>query len=130
MEKIKLLATYGTLKRGYGNHRALISDWKFVGTTRVKGFDMYHMGFPMIFHGQGEITIEVFEIPDTPNALRRVDSLEGYNPDREDNTFYLREEIDTEFGKAFIYVGAREGRSSNLPLIEDGCWVGYKRELV
>lgn len=129
MNKVKLLAVYGTLKRGYGNHQALISDWKFIGTTRVKGFDMYQMGFPMIFHGEREITIEVFEIPDKPGALRRVDALEGYTEGSEHNTFYLREEIDTEFGRAYIYVGAREGRSVNLPLIEDGCW-GYKRELV
>lgn len=128
MNKIKLLAVYGTLKRGYGNNR-LISDWKFVGTTRIKGFDMYQMGFPMIFHGDGEITIEVFEIPDRPGALRNVDYLEGYNPNRNDNNFYLREEIDTEYGKAFIYVGADRARSSHLPLIEDGNW-GYKRELV
>ena len=128
MNKINKLAVYGTLKRGYGNNR-LISDWKFIGTTRIKGFNMYQMGFPMIFHGDREITIEVFEIPDHPNALRNVDALEGYREGDPNNNFYLREEIDTEFGKAFIYVGANAARESSLPLIEDGCW-GYKRELV
>jgi gamma-glutamylcyclotransferase (GGCT)/AIG2-like uncharacterized protein YtfP len=121
----KLLAVYGTLKRGYGNHQALIRDWDYVGTTRIKGFNMYQMGFPMIFHGDREITIEVYKIPDVPGALRRVDQLEGYNENSQNNNFYLREEVETEFGTAFIYVGARSERESNLPLIENGIW-GYK----
>jgi gamma-glutamylcyclotransferase (GGCT)/AIG2-like uncharacterized protein YtfP len=117
-----LLAVYGTLKRGYGNN-VLIRDWEFVGETRISGFKMYSMGFPMIFHGEGEITIEVFRIPENrPEALRRVDALEGYVEGRDDNTFYIRETVDTEFGPAFIYVGANENRTTHLPLIEDGIW--------
>ena len=120
------LAVYGTLKRGYGNHKALISDWEFVGEDRIKGFDMYQMGFPMIFHGDREITVEVFEIPDRPNALRNVDVLEGYSPNSPHNTFYLRETIETKYGPAYIYVGADAERVSHYPLIENGVW-GYKK---
>lgn len=119
-----LLAVYGTLKRGHGNHR-VINGAEYVGTTNIDGFKMYSMGgFPAINPSHDRpseagsssrpsaIVAEVFKVDD--KIMQNADWLEGY-PD-----FYNRKLVDTEFGKAWIYFIERE--LSSLPVVEDGNW--------
>lgn len=111
------VAVYGSLREGLGNHR-VIQGAKKIGTTRVQGFDMYSMSaFPFVTHGTGEITVEVYEVPDLRYA-QGLDGLEGYP------SFYDREVIETEFGEAWLYF--IDG--NNLELYEpvpDGDWVEF-----
>lgn len=109
-----LVAVYGSLRRGMGNHRLLTSSEQLT-TERIKGFDMFSLGgYPFIKPGDGEITIEVYAVDS--HTFRRLDSLEGYP------SFYNRMLVQTSVGKAWIYYIA--GRDGKIP-VPDGDWVQY-----
>jgi len=122
-EKIKLYAVYGSLKRGFGNHRLLQNkDAKFIGTTKTKArFSLYSLGgFPGIKNdGKTAVEIEVFDVQ-TPELESRLDMLEGYGGANSRYNMYNKEVIDTEFGKAFIYT--YNGGVSEDRFIEAGKW--------
>jgi gamma-glutamylcyclotransferase (GGCT)/AIG2-like uncharacterized protein YtfP len=111
-----LVAVYGSLRKGMGNHRVLErNDAQLLSTERVKGFKMFSLGaYPFICHGDGEITIEVYSVPIT--GMVDLDRLEGYP------SFYDREMIETSKGKAWVYfIDDRDGR---VP-VPDGDWVAF-----
>jgi gamma-glutamylcyclotransferase (GGCT)/AIG2-like uncharacterized protein YtfP len=119
----RVIAVYGTLKRGHYNNR-LLSKAKFLGEDRTQpNFTMRsNGGFPFVENkGKSSIAIEVFEINDEETS-NRVNTLEGFNgiKGHHHNTFYDVTEIDTKFGKAEMFVAARD--VSRLPLVEDGVW--------
>jgi gamma-glutamylaminecyclotransferase len=111
---------YGSLLKGCGNH-SLLGDSRLLGVTRTpKGFDMFDLGvFPGTIPGLGTVTGEVYEVSD--ETLRRLDRLEGYNSTAPDSGLYNRIEIDTEFGKSYIYIyNNTYGRKMNP--VENGDW--------
>jgi gamma-glutamylcyclotransferase (GGCT)/AIG2-like uncharacterized protein YtfP len=118
-----LVAVYGSLRKGFGNHGRLLGS-TFVGTTQTtEKFSMYSLGgFPMVqLEGAkvSPITVEVYECND--DALRSLDQLEGYRGPRQSN-FYDRSEVETGLGTALIYhIEGREGRE----LVESGDWKEY-----
>ena len=66
---------YGTLKKGYRNHR-LLEGSNFIGEGRISGYDIYDLGsFPGIIGGTGEVLGELYEI--NQETLKRVDRLES-----------------------------------------------------
>ena len=74
----QLVAVYGTLKRGYGNHRWAERDGaEFVGEGYTdKLFAMFDGPFPRVIdNGSDAIAVEVFKIPDSPTNM---DMLEGH----------------------------------------------------
>jgi gamma-glutamylcyclotransferase (GGCT)/AIG2-like uncharacterized protein YtfP len=108
------VATYGTLRYGEGNWSHLLRHCEYVGEFRVSGFEMYSNGaYPYAAEGDGEITVDVFEIDD--ETLARLDMLEGYP------VHYDRKEIVVDDELTWIYVGAREW-VSNLPKVAGGDW--------
>lgn len=108
-----LVAVYGTLKRGNGNHR-LLSDSEFIGTgcTR-KEYGLKSMGgFPSIIAGNDRVRVEVYLV--NPKAMSRLDQLEGYP------SFYNREQvtITLENGKelqAWMYFVAQPNTIKSNP---------------
>lgn len=116
-----LVCVYGTLRRNQGNHRRL-ADSKFLGEFKTDpNFTMFSMGgFPGIFlNGKNSIICEVFEVADD-RTMQSLDSLEGY-PD-----FYNRTQIDTPWGKAWVYHIEESNRHGyNYPIIESGDWINY-----
>tara|TARA_R110002050_G_scaffold51747_1_gene118635 strand:+ start:1079 stop:1492 length:414 start_codon:yes stop_codon:yes gene_type:complete len=99
-----LVAVYGSLRRGLGNHGVLGTTSEFLGEIKTKAeFSLYDLGYyPGIKEkGQTSIVMEVYKV--TPSILSSVNRLEGYVEDRE-ATFYDRISIPTEFGDAFTYV--------------------------
>lgn len=97
-----MVFVYGTLKKGYGNHR-LLEQSKFIGTGNIKGFEIYDLGsYPGIV--PGEISSEVYgEVYDVDQeTLTRLDRLES------NGFLYLRELIEVTLEKeilsASIYV--------------------------
>ena len=78
-----LVFVYGTLKRGYSNHRCL-GDAQFVGNaaTAGNGYILYDMGVPFLYeadHGSpltGQVIGEVYDVND--QQLLRCDCLEGH----------------------------------------------------
>lgn len=110
------VAVYGSLRQGMGNHRVL-GDSPLLGQARVSGFEMFSLGgFPFVRHGEGDITIEVYEVNE--HTSMRVDMLEGYP------LFYNREQIDTPYGQAWIYFIDRQETTS--PPVTHGDWVAYR----
>lgn len=74
-----LLFVYGTLMTGMSNH-SLISP--FVQQVRVaytKG-TLYHLpyGYPALVEGSGIVWGELFELRDSPNALKILDRFEDF----------------------------------------------------
>lgn len=108
------VAVYGTLKRGFGNHRLIDGQGgEFIGETTLKGFEMFSAGyFPVVYPSseQDTITIQVFDVDD----IRPLDSLEGHP------TWYKRQEVDTEYGKAWLYVMQDESYKSTWEHVQSG----------
>ena len=114
-----LVAVYGSLRKGLGNHY-LLEDATYLGTTTTQGFTMYSLGgFPYIkpSSNSSDIIIEVYKV--TPEEFTRLDRLEGYP------RFYDRKEIKTEFGTAWIYF-IDEHR--DVPKVPNGDWLQYTKE--
>lgn len=96
MKQGSLVAVYGSLKAGFGNHRVL-GDSELVGPQRLSGWDMYSMGsFPAIVPGEGDISVEIYKVG-SDSIAGNLDMLEGYP------SFYNRIEVETGFGLAWIY---------------------------
>jgi len=105
-----VVAVYGTLKRGFGNHR-VIAPGQFLGTDTTPGFVMHSLGgFPGVVRGDGTIHIEVYAVDD--QTMGSLDCLEGYRASDPLRGFYDRVQIDTRFGRAWLYVynGSLVGR--------------------
>jgi gamma-glutamylcyclotransferase (GGCT)/AIG2-like uncharacterized protein YtfP len=118
--KKEYYAVYGTLRLGFGNYENILAPLQPIEERRISGFKMYTNGmFPMIIPSErSRITVEIFEVDD-PEIKRRLDGLEGYDPDT--NTgMYLRKQIDIgKFKNVNIYVWNRE-RHKTLNLVDDG----------
>lgn len=118
-----LVAVYGSLRQGMGNHRLLEQRAsEFLGSERVQGWRMHSLGaYPFITPDESTagIRIEVYEVDETTFA--RLDGLEGYP------NFYNRRMISTSHGDAWIYF--IQDNSSSAPVVENGDWVDYKRNL-
>jgi len=106
-----LVAVYGSLKEGYGNHRLLLSSDK-MGEDWVEGWQMYSLGgFPAIVKGNSKVKVEIYSVDE--ETFSRLDRLEGYP------SFYDREQVKTVQGDAWIYF---HHYKPNAPVVEDGDW--------
>jgi len=106
----KLIAVYGTLRKGFGNHR-IIENAEFCGEFDSEPIYTLHDlgGYPGLKqNGNTSVKFEVYAVND--NEASRVDSLEGYTEGIEPY-FYDKVMIDTPWGKAglYIYVRSLEG---------------------
>lgn len=95
-----LIATYGSLKKGFYNHGALGTDAKLMGKSRVFGVMYTNGSYPKLYHAelQNELArsheVEVYDISD--KAYEGIYAMEigaGYELD----------EIETKWGIAGIY---------------------------
>ena len=94
----ELVAVYGSLREGFGNHRVL-GNSKLKSTERLTGgFTMLHLGgFPgVVLEGDSDITVEVYEVTDE-HTFQDLDMLEGYP------SFYDRTRVETTAGMAWLY---------------------------
>lgn len=117
----KLCAVYGSLKKGYSNHNMFLGRATYIGKTITNPkYTMYSLGgFPGIVEkGNTAIHLEIYEV--TESEDKNIESLEGYRKDSPESSFYLKKEINTEFGKASIYIFNK--KSDELPIIETGNW--------
>lgn len=95
---------YGTLMKGYWNHR-LLQQSEFLGKGLLNGYDMYRVSsFPGIIpNNKGYITGELYQVD--YKTLERLDLLES------EGTMYIRKEEDIILGKekvkAYVYVWNR-----------------------
>ena len=121
----KLVAVYGSLRKGLGNHR-LLEDAEYLGEfVSEPVFNLYSLGgFPGLKEGGNTpVVMEVYEV--TPIEANRIDQLEGYTPGRE-ATFYDKIPIDTPFGEASVYTYVRDIPEDRL--LESGDWKQHIEE--
>lgn len=127
-----LVAVYGTLRTGEGNHRCMVrADGKSLGLGKtLKNYNLYNLGaFPKVSLTRRDhkvpVTVEVFETD--LNGLRGpLDMLEGYP------SFYDRTQVDVvldsgETVKAWIY--HIENDSGLSAPIKSGDWVKRNEEV-
>jgi len=117
---MRRIAVYGTLRRNFGNYRALLEEQEFLGQETLDlPYRMVSLGgFPglVVSDKLHPIVIEVFNIDD--ECARSVDGLEGYP------TFYTRTEIPTSFGDAWVYYLANKDFKGLAP-VEEGDWLKF-----
>lgn|SRR5690606_2631371 len=73
-----LVAVYGTLKKGFGNHH-LLQTSKFIAAGSISGHRLYQSGIPYVVCDATSpytVAVEVYEV--SPATLERLDSLEGH----------------------------------------------------
>ena len=85
------LFTYGTLKKGFHNHK-FIKDSLFLGFYSLPKHDMYlyvYYGFPYITKGNGDVFGELYEVAD--EEMFYVDKLEGGYDKKETTVVSLKD---------------------------------------
>lgn len=121
-----LVAVYGSLRSGMGNHQYYLSDSEYKGTFSTEPEYTLHslQWYPGLkLNGNTSVVMEVYEVDE--ETLKNLNRLEGYYPG-EKSTFYDRIEINTPWGKAFTYIYVNE--LSKDSIVESGDWVAYKNE--
>ena len=124
--KKHLVACYGSLRRGMGNHHYYLSESEYKGTfTTEPEYTLHSLSYypGLKLNGNHSIVMEVYEVNE--DTLKNLNRLEGYYPG-EKSTFYDRIEIDTPWGKAFTYIYVNE--LSKDSIVESGDWVGFKNK--
>jgi len=105
---------YGTLRRGFGNHR-LLAGARFLGEARTaRAYRMVSLGgCPGMLAGTSRVVGEVYEVDD--ETLLRLDRLEGHP------YMYRREPVRLHgFAKVEAYIYQRD--SARLPEVASGDW--------
>ncbi len=92
-----LLFVYGTLRKGESNH-TFLEHADFLGSYETAPeYSLYDLGgHPAVIEGHSTIQGEIYLLDD--KTLAEIDKLEDVPVE------YRREQIDTPFGKAWIYL--------------------------
>ena len=129
----KLIAVYGTLRKGEANHHVL-GNSEFIKTIRLKGFKMYGANsFPAVIQGaeNDSIIVEIYKIT-RQNILDELDLLEGFdrkNPMGRENLYTVQKiKIDSEKMPIEIYTFDHHPWSVQQigPEIKSGDWLNRK----
>jgi gamma-glutamylcyclotransferase (GGCT)/AIG2-like uncharacterized protein YtfP len=122
---------YGTLREGFGNYmRILKGKASEPQKATLDGFEMYSVGgFPAIMPGEGQVIGEVMYLNEDQyeRTMLNLDGLEGYYPQRENYSMYLRRTmtVTLENGEkvdAYVYLW---NRPIPGPKVESGDWKEY-----
>jgi gamma-glutamylcyclotransferase (GGCT)/AIG2-like uncharacterized protein YtfP len=134
----KRIFVYGSLRRGQQANRSL-RDCKFLEEVTLPGFDMYAISwFPGIRHNPANeqgVVGELYELPedeaDRDALMKHLDYYEGYNPNHEDTSLFVRRKIDVNGDESIIYLfNKNPEKIQSLPVakVESGDWVEYKEK--
>jgi gamma-glutamylcyclotransferase (GGCT)/AIG2-like uncharacterized protein YtfP len=118
-----IVAVYGSLKRGFYNHR-LLEESTFMAEGQVDGLAMYSLGsYPMVVPGNGQVAVELYEVDQLTFA--QLDRLEGFP------IFYGRQVVTVNTAhcpvQAWIYVGRRE-QVKGQRRVRSGQWQQQDRQ--
>lgn len=109
-----VVGVYGTLRKGYGNHRLLVNS-KFLSEAKLRG-TMYSLGpFPAVsLHGNTDLKLELYEVDE--DTLQSLDYLEGHP------NFYMRQKVETSEGPAWVYTMDHDDTLSLQGVVASGDW--------
>lgn len=129
MRDKNLVAVYGSLLKGLGNHGVMQhAQGDLIASGTISDFGLYpycRTAYPCIAELEdGIVHVEVYEVNDS--GLRVLDMLEGY-PD-----FYNRKKVNVTANKVYtdVWVYYHEELDQDLELIPHGDWKKYKEEVV
>ena len=128
------LFVYGTLRPGGHNFGLLDDAVSHVELAHADGLALYATrGFPYATpdpapHARITGTLCWVVSQAWPTVLTRLDMLEGYEPDREDTSHYLRRRwlVITDIGRqvdAWLYLAGPHVNLTLLPRIPGGDWL-------
>jgi len=117
-----LVAVYGSLRKGFENHRILAepADFaRFVGCTHVNGLRLVDLGsFPGAYRSQDEYAVcELYAVG--PKTLDQLDRLEGHPK-------MYRRELAHTFSGTLVQTYIYQSRAAKNPTIPGGDWAAYK----
>lgn len=119
--KKHLVAVYGSLLSGLGNHSVIESkNTELLGEFETDPvYSMYDLGYypGLKEDGKTSVKLEVYAVDDI--TAGRVDRLEGYTEGVK-ATFYDKKVINTPFGEAGIYTYVPLVNKDRL--VESGDW--------
>ena len=121
-----LVAVYGSLRSGMGNHHYYLSNSNYKGTFPTEPEYTLHSlsAYPGLKQNRNHsVVMEVYEVDE--DTLKNLNRLEGYRPG-ETSTFYDRIEIDTPWGKAYTYIYVN--KLSKDSIVESGDWCEFKNK--
>jgi len=121
-----LLAAYGTLMRAFGRHEALgVADaLTFVASCRFEG-RLYDLGaYPGAVPGDGTVRGEVFRL-DGPDVWARLDRYEGYDPDHEAASLFVRRRASLGVPDVTAWVYWYNGDPAGGVRVPSGDWRAY-----
>jgi gamma-glutamylcyclotransferase (GGCT)/AIG2-like uncharacterized protein YtfP len=110
------VGVYGTLKRGFWNHR-LLRGSDYIRDAVVSGFRLYESGIPFAMEDEASpypLSIEVYRVDDT--ILQRLDMLEGHP------TAYERKPFNVDGDEVWIYTYNHEGVTQHTTLNTTGVY--------
>ncbi len=115
-----LVAVYGTLRRGQANSH-LLAQASFLGTDTSNAIVLYDLGeYPGAKLAQSDgIEVEVYRID--RQTLVALDQLEEFDPANPASSLYVRSEMQTAFGMAWVYL--YQGTVVGCRPLRAGRWV-------
>lgn len=102
------IAVYGTLKKGYSNHRVLANS-ELIKKIDIPSIVLYDLKYFPAAKWNGELSsnyardVEIYKI-DSRETEINLDILEGVNYSYPDEGLYKKEYVETEFGRTLIYI--------------------------
>lgn len=126
---VSLLATYGTLRRTFGQLEELGIErhLTFCSRCRFKG-EMYDLGaYPGAVPGSDVLHGELFRL-EASGGWKSLDEYEGYLPEREAASLFVRREVALQqpsSTRAWVYWYNRDPTGHSR--IPSGDWVAYTK---
>lgn len=110
------VVVYGSLKKGFGNHRLLENSKLLNEAVYFNGTMASLGGFPCVSqHGNTKIKGEMYEVDD--ETLARLDQLEQHP------RWYERKKIRTSGGEAWVYfIDDESYYGDGARLVKSGDW--------
>jgi len=108
-----LVAVYGSLRVGQGNHRIIAEYEPLSREWSVPEFTMHNLGgFPALVAGKNTVLLELYKVDD--DTFAQLDILEGYPH------FYNRRQVRTSLGDAWVYF--IEDLDHSHGVVDSGDW--------
>lgn len=126
-QRNRLIAVYGTLRKGCGNHSHFLTEAEFKGEFSSEPvYSLYNLGgFPGLKeNGNTSVIMEVYAV--NKDEAANVDALEGYSDNRPAH-FYDKKDIQTPWGLASVYIYVRDPNEDSL--IVGGDWLNRVKKL-